>query len=52
MGRSVSAARRARGIAKILDTVDDAIRLTELVIAKLKMMNQGLLHDLVALGIE
>lgn len=39
-------------IATILDTVDDAIRYTEKVIAKLKQVRAGLLHDLLTYGID
>jgi type I restriction enzyme S subunit len=39
-------------IAKILDTLDEAIRKTEQVIAKLQQMKQGLLHDLLTRGID
>lgn len=38
-------------IAEILDTLDAAIRGTEGVVAKLKAMKQGLLHDLLTRGI-
>jgi type I restriction enzyme S subunit len=38
-------------IAKILDTIDEAIRRTEQAIAKLQQMKQGLLHDLLTFGI-
>lgn len=41
-----------RRIAAILDTIDDAIRKTEQVIAKLKRMKRGLLHDLLTRGID
>lgn len=41
-----------RGIAQILDTLDEAIRKTEQVIAKLQHMKQGLLHDLLTRGID
>ena len=41
-----------RRIAEILDTVDEAIRQTEQLIAKLKQMKQGLLHDLLTRGID
>ena len=41
-----------RRIAEILDTVDEAIRRTEQVIAKLQQMKQGLLHDLLTRGID
>lgn len=41
-----------RRIAEILDTADDAIRSTELGIAKLEQMKQGLLHDLLTRGID
>lgn len=41
-----------RQIAAILDTVDDAIRKTEQIIAKLKQVKQGLLHDLLTRGID
>lgn len=39
-------------IAEILDTLDAAIRGTEGVVAKLKAMKQGLLHDLLTRGID
>ena len=41
-----------RRIAEILDTLDEAIRRTEQVIAKLQQMKQGLLHDLLTRGID
>jgi type I restriction enzyme, S subunit len=41
-----------RCIAEILDTVDEAIRKTEQIIAKLKQVKQGLLHDLLTRGID
>jgi len=41
-----------RRIAKILDTVDAAIRLTEALIAKHKQMKAGLLHHLLTRGID
>jgi type I restriction enzyme S subunit len=46
------AVREQRRIASILDTVDDAIRQTEQVIAKLQQMKQGLLHDLLTRGMD
>jgi type I restriction enzyme S subunit len=39
-------------VAEILDTLDEAIRRTEQVIAKLQQMKQGLLHDLLTRGID
>jgi type I restriction enzyme S subunit len=39
-------------IAAVLDTIDDAIRRTEQIIAKLKQVKQGLLHDLLTRGID
>lgn len=39
-------------IAAILDTVDDAVRYTEQVIAKLTQVRAGLLHDLLTYGID
>jgi len=39
-------------IAEILDTIDEAIRKTEQVIAKLQQIKQGLLHDLLTRGID
>ena len=39
-------------IAEILDTLDEVIRRTEHVIAKLHRMKQGLLHDLLTRGIN
>jgi type I restriction enzyme S subunit len=41
-----------RRIAAILDTLDEAIRKTEQLIAKLKQVKQGLLHDLLTCGID
>ena len=41
-----------RLIAEILDTVDEAIRDTEQLIAKLQRIKHGLLHDLLTRGIE
>ncbi|MEM6733493.1 MAG: restriction endonuclease subunit S [Myxococcota bacterium] len=41
-----------RRIAEVLDTVDELIRKTEQIIAKLKQVKQGLLHDLLTLGID
>lgn len=38
--------------AKILDSLDTAIRETEAIIAKLKAVKQGLLHDLLTRGID
>ena len=39
-------------IAEILDTVDEAIRKTDQIIAKLRQVKQGLLHDLLTRGID
>lgn len=39
-------------LAKVLDTLDTTIRQTEAIIAKLKQVKQGLLHDLLTRGIE
>lgn len=41
-----------RVIAAILDTLDTAIQETEAIIAKLKAVKQGLLHDLLTRGID
>lgn len=41
-----------RRIAKSLHTVDEAIQRTEQLIAKLKAIKQGLLHDLLTRGID
>ncbi len=41
-----------RLIAEILDTLDEAIRKTEQIIAKLKQIKEGLLHDLLTRGID
>jgi type I restriction enzyme, S subunit len=46
------AVREQRRIAAILDTLDDAIRRTEQVIAKLQQLKQGLLHDLLTRGVD
>jgi len=42
----------AAKIAEVLDTLDAAIRGTEAVVAKLRAMKQGLLHDLLTRGID
>lgn len=39
-------------IADVLDTLDTTIRRTEAIIAKLKLVKQGLLHDLLTRGID
>ncbi|TBN46994.1 restriction endonuclease subunit S [Paracoccus sediminis] len=39
-------------IAEVLDTLDAAIRGTKAVVAKLRAMKQGLLHDLLTRGID
>ena len=39
-------------VARILDTLDTTIRETEAIIAKLKAVKQGLLHDLLTRGID
>jgi type I restriction enzyme, S subunit len=39
-------------IAEILDTLDEAIRMTDQVIAKLRLMKQGLLHDMLTRGLD
>jgi len=44
--------REQTRIAKILDTLDTAIHETEALIAKLKAVKQGLLHDLLTRGID
>lgn len=41
-----------RRIADILDTADAAIQQTEALIAKLKLMRAGLLHDLLTRGLD
>jgi len=41
-----------RQIARTLDTVDEAIAKTEAVIAKLKQVRAGLLHDLLTCGLD
>ena len=41
-----------RRIAEILDTADEAIQQTERVIAKLKAIKAGLLHDLLTRGLD
>lgn len=39
-------------IAAILDTIDNTIRKTEQIVAKLQQVKQGLLHDLLTRGID
>jgi type I restriction enzyme, S subunit len=45
-------AEEQRRIAAVLDTLDEAIRWTEQVIAKLQQTKQGLLHDLLTWGVD
>ena len=40
------------GVSLVLDTLDTAIRQTEAIIEKLKLVKQGLLHDLLTRGID
>ena len=49
---SVPPPAEQRRIAEILDTLDEGIRATEQVIAKLQQVKQGLLHDLLTRGID
>lgn len=44
--------RQQSAIADILDTLDTQIRQAEAIIAKLKQVKQGLLHDLLTRGID
>lgn len=44
--------REQRRVGEILDAADEAIRQTERIIAKLKAMKVGLLHDLLTRGID
>ncbi|RQR73091.1 MULTISPECIES: restriction endonuclease subunit S [unclassified Burkholderia] len=39
-------------IGRVLDTLETAVRETEAVVAKLKLIKQGLLHDLLTRGID
>lgn len=41
-----------RAMGQVIDTLDTAIHETEAIIAKLKAVKQGLLHDLLARGID
>lgn len=41
-----------RAIAAVLDAIDDSIRKTEQIIAKLQQVKHGLLHDLLTRGID
>jgi type I restriction enzyme S subunit len=41
-----------KAIAEVLDTMDEEIRKTEQLIAKLKQVKRGLLHDLLTRGID
>lgn len=44
--------REQNAVARVLDTLDTAIHETEAIIAKLKAVKQGLLHDLLTRGID
>ncbi|AUG00244.1 hypothetical protein CXQ81_06410 [Pseudomonas sp. 09C 129] len=48
----VPSVEQQEAIAQILDTLDTAIRETEVLINKLKAFKQGLLHDLLTRGID
>lgn len=48
----VPALAEQRRIAEILDTLDEAIRTTEALIAKLEQVKKGLLHDLLTRGVD
>lgn len=41
-----------RRIAEVLETLDDGIRKTEQIVAKLKQVKRGLLHDLLTRGVD
>ena len=41
-----------KAIGKVLDTIDEAIAQTESVIAKLKQVRAGMLHDLLSYGLD
>ena len=41
-----------QGIATVLDTMDETIRRTEAVLAKLRQVKAGMLHDLLTLGLD
>ena len=41
-----------RAIATVLDTMDEVIRRTEAVLAKLRQVKAGMLHDLLTLGLD
>ena len=41
-----------KAIGKVLDTIDEAIAQTETVIAKLKQVRAGMLHDLLSYGLD
>jgi len=49
---SLPTATEQRTIAAILDSVDEAIRQTEAVIAKLRQVKAGMLHDLLTCGLD
>ena len=44
--------REQQKVAEVLDTLDTAIHETEAIVAKLKAVKQGLLHDLLTRGID
>lgn len=52
LGLPLPSLTEQRSIADILDTLDDTIRKTEEIIAKLQQAKQGLLHDLLTRGID
>lgn len=41
-----------KAVGKVLDTIDEAIAQTEAVIAKLKQVRAGMLHDLLSCGLD
>ena len=44
--------KEQRAIATVLDTMDEAIRRTEAVLAKLRQVKAGMLHDLLTRGLD
>lgn len=52
VGCLVPELREQQVISRVIDTLDTVIRETEAIIAKLKSVKQGLLHDLLTRGID
>jgi len=52
LGCLVPELKEQQAVSKVFDTLDTAVRQTEAIIAKLRQVKQGLLHDLLTRGVD